>query len=454
MLNATTLNNLIAVVIVILVLSLIVQSMQSLIKKLLKSKSKQIEESLVDLFEHVLDQKAAMLTGPMQRLCAWIRGRAALDPAAPVGAGGLNPVNALFEKVLKEFYDLGRSTVTGGRSLDSISKDDLKKVMSKSLATTVSPPFQANITAACTAATGLSAALNAVLTASLGGEANAKFEGARGLLSPLLEDLRLVAAKQNFPATVVINDVLNLRKADVDGALKLLAEVQAKAEADRLGPAASRVAPAPGAALPALSAAEESLQSVIAQLASFRTAFDAALAPIRLKLDQVEAWFDTVMQGFSERYSRGMKTCSFWISLAVVIALNANLFAIYKSVANDPAMQARIIDSSPKVQKLAQASTQPTGQDEKKLQEMIEGAKTEVGNLTGTYAGFGFEPFNYDNRDLTTPFGWLFMAILLSLGAPFWEDVLESLFGVKTLLRKKADIKPVEEESGTGYPKS
>jgi len=49
--------------------------------------------------------------------------------------------------------------------------------------------------------------------------------------------------------------------------------------------------------------------------------------------------------------------------------------------------------------------------------------------------------------------GWLIMTILLSIGAPFWQDTLESLFGVKNLLRKRGDIQNVEEETGTGQPK-
>jgi hypothetical protein len=44
--------------------------------------------------------------------------------------------------------------------------------------------------------------------------------------------------------------------------------------------------------------------------------------------------------------------------------------------------------------------------------------------------------------------GWLITAMLLSVGAPFWQDALESLFGVKNLLRKKSDTKNVEDDKG------
>src|SRR5262245_48716068 len=55
MINISALDNIIAVVVVILLLSLIVQSIQSVLKKALKIKSRQIEDSLIDLFENVVN---------------------------------------------------------------------------------------------------------------------------------------------------------------------------------------------------------------------------------------------------------------------------------------------------------------------------------------------------------------------------------------------------------------
>jgi hypothetical protein len=43
--------------------------------------------------------------------------------------------------------------------------------------------------------------------------------------------------------------------------------------------------------------------------------------------------------------------------------------------------------------------------------------------------------------------------LLLSVGAPFWQDFLESLFGVKNVLRKKSETQNVEQKPGAGQPK-
>ena len=56
-------------------------------------------------------------------------------------------------------------------------------------------------------------------------------------------------------------------------------------------------------------------------------------------------------------------------------------------------------------------------------------------------------------RDVTTLVGWAIMVMLLSVGAPFWQDALESLFGIKKLLRQKSGTQNIEQQSGTSQPK-
>lgn len=45
------------------------------------------------------------------------------------------------------------------------------------------------------------------------------------------------------------------------------------------------------------------------------------------------------------------------------------------------------------------------------------------------------------------------MALLLSVGAPFWQDTLESLFGLKRLIRQNGQAQNVDEGSGEGQTK-
>jgi hypothetical protein len=138
---STILDNLIAMIVVLLILSLVVQSIQSGLKKLFKIKSRQIEDSLVDLFEHVLDKAPTRTANfleqsPMLRL--FLRRQHPSEIADP-------EVKALYDDVLKKFSELGRVAQSGKGMLDSLAKDDLLKVLEKVAPKALAPSFMANL---------------------------------------------------------------------------------------------------------------------------------------------------------------------------------------------------------------------------------------------------------------------------------------------------------------------
>src|SRR6266576_2744705 len=110
MLNLGVLDTAIAVVVVILLLSLIVQSIQTFLKKLTSFKSLQIAKSLEKLFAEVVPQP---------------------DPAAAGGAAAPKvPTPAEMKTdVLDYFKRLGRNSLLGGHALESLSKTDLSKIV-------------------------------------------------------------------------------------------------------------------------------------------------------------------------------------------------------------------------------------------------------------------------------------------------------------------------------------
>ena len=235
--------------------------------------------------------------------------------------------------------------------------------------------------------------------------------------------------------------------------------------------------------------------------------FVDATSPLRNKIEQVELWFDTVTQSFDERYARHMRTVAIVISIIVVIVLNANFFHVYKSLSSNEVQRDLILDKGPEIleqskRALAQAAPTPTPAN---IQEALNQSREEIETLTSTYQGFGFSPLSmqqlqsffwslglvtavsaddYGKRgfwgmalveetedvykwrnqnfpqwwqtrksDVTTLVGWAIMVMLLSVGAPFWQDALESLFGIKNLLRQKSGTQNIETQSGAGQPK-
>lgn len=207
--------------------------------------------------------------------------------------------------------------------------------------------------------------------------------------------------------------------------------------------------------------------------------------------EQVQTWFETVMQSFEERYTRYMKTVAICISIVVVIFLNANFFDVYNNISTNDVLRASLIEKRDEVlnklsqQPGAQPGSQPEGQpgqpggqpgaqpggqsgageptkkdldDEiKKLQGLLDQAPVfgftplklndvkDFFNKEGYWKDHAAERPAYFLRLLA---GWAIMVMLLSVGAPFWQDALESLFGVKNLLRKQSDTKNVEDQGG------
>ena len=190
---------------------------------------------------------------------------------------------------------------------------------------------------------------------------------------------------------------------------------------------------------------------------------------------EVGDWFETVMQGFEERYTRHMKTVAIVVSIVVVVFLNANFFEVYHNISTSDVMRNALIQKREEVQK--QLKDQSTGlQNQQGSQSAGEQLKSELNQLQkylDEYQGFGFTPLrpaqisdffgahgSWEGVPAGQRFahaikmlgGWAIMVMLLSVGAPFWQDALESLFGIKNLLRKRSDTQNVEDKGGQPKP--
>jgi hypothetical protein len=479
---STILDNLIAMVVVLLILSLVVQSIQSGLKKLFKIKSRQIEDSLVDLFEQVLDKppdRAAnfLEQSPMLRMLFFQKHPSEFaDPK----------VKSLYDDVLKKFSDLGRVAQSGKGMLDSLAKDDLLKVLEKVVPGALVPGFMANLQKVADEISAVEKAIGSIDPSKLSGDTSAKFAAMQARLTPLLNDFKAIVTGTTITPEILIGDVISLRELKLNDALSILGEMQAKVEKDM---GAARVASTPAgttptsaseladASLPVLKQLAEGFNSVADSLAKLRNEFDSAIAPLRGKLKEVESWFDTVMQSFDERYARGMKTWAIVISFVVVVFLNANFFNIYQKISTNEVVRNNLVQGQARLKELQQAAdraaAEPTGTVPALKATLKEQENTVRGEIDA-YASFGFTPLSMEqiNNWATGKsswsvdwgqrlvhmakilLGWILMALLLSVGAPFWEDTLESLFGLKNILRTSSETKNVEKKSGTGQPKT
>ncbi|HEX7315211.1 MAG TPA: hypothetical protein VF297_14890 [Pyrinomonadaceae bacterium] len=463
--DLSILNTLIAMVIVILVLSLIVQSIQTLIKKFFKLKSRTILNSLLDLFQTITQ-----------------------SPDGDTAAADPGKARQLVQDVTDKLRQMGRETLRGKPMLDSLAKGDLLKVLTLVEAENLLPGVVGKFGRVLETVRTLTGELQAIDAALLKGDASAKFASMQTSLLPIIDDIETLVRDGSINPNVVFGDLNKLRQIKTTDVLDLLGEVQKKVE-DDLKAALARNAS--DAETDALSGVSDGLNRIAEQIAALGQAFDAALVPLRQRLEQAEVWYDTVMQGFEERYTRHMRTVALIVSVVVVVLLNANFFSVYRAIAADPAKSKALAERSQEFVNTAKrmteaenapASGQPAGdaaatptptpststpistEDQEKIKKEMKEESENLSELVGTYKSFGIAPLTWEQfRDgitfktpagtvFETIVGWIIMVILLSAGAPFWQDVLESLFGLKNLLRQKSDTKNVEDEKG-GQPK-
>lgn len=413
------LDTVISVVIVILLLSMVVQSIQTFIKKLLKFKSRQIHQSIEKLLAHV-------------------------DATAPVE----HENKATARKVMETFEKLGRTTAMGRHAVESISKADLSKVvMTIEGAAFLPQPARAAITSFFTSIQEAQTAVAELSKLQLPPASVAKLNAVRAQIESFAAH---VAALFNdgqggtVNAELLVKDVLSLGTLDVTGALAAVAalqtEVEQAAAADPSNAALRDAAVAVGRLTAALGTANVRMTQLIGRL--------------RQRVDAIESWYDTVMLGFDERYSRHMRTWAFLISIALVVVMNADVFQVYRRLATNQLSQQRVLTQYELIQKqyAAQAAARPD--DPQTAQQVKAELDKAFDEAAASYPALGLEPYDWTMPTGWQLFGWLVMAALLSLGAPFWHDTLESLFGLKNFLRERTDTKKVEQKSGAGLTQS
>lgn len=551
------LNTVIALVIILLVLSLLVQSVQTVVKKILKLKSRQIEDSLKDLYEQAIGANAPPVA----------------ENTAESDASGVPPISPAEQfknRVLDQFKNIGRKTAFGNPVLDSLSKEDLFKVIGKLELEQFFPTYVAKFQLLCDEVLTLRKTLEDLASnPSLTGAASSKLAEMRAILAPIFTNVQSILEGTQVKPKVLFADLMRLGQLNVQEVLGLLDDAQGAITQEKESSLRANNA----TEVNQLQKMSDELVQVAKLIGDFSQTFDSAVSPLRQKLDQVEIWFDTVTQSFDERYSRHMQTVSICISIVVVLVLNANFFRVYKSISSNEVQRNLIVDSGPEILKQArevrttasdpapaespspaaspaspQASPEaspaasPTNSPVS-VREEIERTRQEIDLLSSTYQGFGFTPLSgqqirsflwstgiwtglwngkgrdrkvegawwgftlarnekgipvnesnqpvpdlcqevdkngtklLDSRgrpidctpvwrlqtrgewwesrkgDLVAMIGWAITVMLLSAGAPFWQDALESLFGIKNLLRQRGGTQNVESQSGAGQPK-
>jgi hypothetical protein len=175
-----------------------------------------------------------------------------------------------------------------------------------------------------------------------------------------------------------------------------------------------------------------------ANVASALEALETQAAGDAKKLqDNVEAWYNSAMDRVSGWYKRRTQYALVGVGFVLAILVNADCIRIAQTLANDSSIRQSLVafaEASAK-QQPAPGAAQPADVIKSNLAEL---------NALGL-------PIGLHKTDLDPPMvlrhlpGWLLTALAVSLGAPFWFDLLNKFMVVRSTV--KPDEKSGQEAS-------
>jgi hypothetical protein len=172
-------------------------------------------------------------------------------------------------------------------------------------------------------------------------------------------------------------------------------------------------------------------------------------------------WFDQYMERVSGWYKRKAQAITLALALALAVMLNADSLAIFNALSTNPKLSAAAVDVATTYLKAnpspALAPTQPMT-DTQTTVDLAE-PMTEILGLQDTLAKLNL-PITWAPadekvpRDLTGWFykilGLLMTALLVSLGAPFWFDLLNRFVNLRSAGQAPEKAKVADSSSGGG----
>jgi hypothetical protein len=205
----------------------------------------------------------------------------------------------------------------------------------------------------------------------------------------------------------------------------------------------------------------EQLKEIIKELPQFKGQIPTMKSDLRDALECVTKWFDITKQSFQDHYERKMKVWAIGISTVVVLALNANLFDIYKDFSQSKSLRDAAITWAEKTVNQPRDSVITFVQSGKQDCVVVKQCndtvsmkivKQKISEIRTMVADSSFQIMRWDKfqsvyketwlRQVSVLIGgWLGMILLVSLGAPFWYDFLKTVMGIKNSFKKEEEKK-------------
>ena len=164
----------------------------------------------------------------------------------------------------------------------------------------------------------------------------------------------------------------------------------------------------------------------------------------------INQWFDSVMDRVSQRFVTHMRIWTIIFSIVIAFAAHLDAFQLLTQLSTDSELRARLVNSADALSKEADRaqliSTNEIPGTETAAREQLTNAANNIQVILNDKLKFQLVPnpypqpfYNYWTPNWSHFWGIAACAALLSLGAPFWFNMLKTLSSLRPVLANKAE---------------
>lgn len=158
-------------------------------------------------------------------------------------------------------------------------------------------------------------------------------------------------------------------------------------------------------------------------------------------IERLESWFDEMMDRVNGWYKRKISFILFVLGFIMAIAFNVDSIAIVKVLSKDKEARDKLVELA-----IARVESDNSGSNMVNLDSAYRAVQSEIlqaNNILSIVRGnTNTQDPHRDSHELLLLAGWLITALALSLGAPFWFDLLKKLVALRS-----SGINPDSEEN-------
>jgi hypothetical protein len=152
---------------------------------------------------------------------------------------------------------------------------------------------------------------------------------------------------------------------------------------------------------------------------------DESKGNLKKAQENVEQWFNDTMDRVCGWYKRNIQLITLCIAFVVSVGLNADTFIIVNSFYRDPTVRALVVAAASKQAPPTVPELSP--KQILQIQEELQQLQLPMG-----WSKSNLRPSNCIRGWITKFFGLLFTTFAVSLGAPFWFDLLSEFMNLRS----------------------